>query len=148
METITKILEFQGPYRFLSNFYPAKMVWDGLEFNTSEHAYVAAKTLDRNLRIKISKITLPGNVKRFGRNMELRSDWEEVKIELMTEIVMAKFSQNPDLFEKLLATGDAILEEGNRWHDLVWGVCPPGSGKGRNELGKILMKIREGFKIK
>lgn len=57
----------------------------------------------------------------------------------MYEIVLAKFTQNPELLDKLKATGDAILIEGNYWHDTFWGVC---EGKGKNYLGKIIMKIR------
>lgn len=58
----------------------------------------------------------------------------------MYEICMAKFTQNEDLKEKLLATGNDILEEGNTWGDKVWGTV---NGVGENKLGKILMKVRE-----
>jgi ribA/ribD-fused uncharacterized protein len=146
MKAVNKILEFQGPYRFLSNFYPAPMVWDGIPFLASENAYVAAKTTDLALRMEISRIKKPGEVKRFGRKITVRPDWDEVKIELMKEIVMTKFIQNPDLMKRLLDTGDAILEEGNNWRDTVWGICPVGSGNGRNELGKILMRLRDEFR--
>uniref|UniRef100_UPI00345E83CD NADAR domain-containing protein n=1 Tax=uncultured Duncaniella sp. TaxID=2768039 RepID=UPI00345E83CD len=50
---------------------------------------------------------------------------------------------NPALAEKLIATGDAELVEGNYWHDTVWGVC---DGVGENHLGKILMRVREELK--
>lgn len=142
MATVTKIEEFQGPYRFLSNFWKCRFVWDNILWRSSENAYVAAKTLDRELRLEISTIDKPGDVKRFGRKIEIRPDWEEVKIGLMTEIVREKFGQNGDLALKLLDTERIILEEGNTWKDRFWGICPPGSGNGRNELGKILMKIR------
>ena len=54
-----------------------------------------------------------------------------------------KFTKHKDLKEKLLATGDAYLEETNHWHDTFWGVC---KGKGQNHLGKILMEVREELK--
>ena len=57
----------------------------------------------------------------------------------MEQILWAKFEQNPGLKEKLINTGDAYLEETNTWNDTFWGVC---KGKGQNNLGKILMKIR------
>jgi len=138
-----KISTFFGKYRFLSNFWPCEFVWDNIVWNSSEHAYVASKTLDRALRLKISKMAGKGEVKRFGRTIELRPDWEQVKYDIMLEIVRAKFRQNPDLKQKLLETGDAELEEGNTWGDRVWGVCPPNSGNGKNWLGKILMIVRK-----
>lgn len=67
-------------------------------------------------------------------------DWEEVKDKVMYEIVLAKFTQNPDLKEKLLATGDEHLEEGNTWGDTTWGTV---NGIGENRLGIILMKVRK-----
>lgn len=163
------ITEFQGPYRFLSNFWPAKFEWNGLLWHSSEAAYVAAKTNDRELQEALSEIIDPGSVKRFGRGlgplrvvkvvntrtgeevvkwltMSIRPDWDDVKLQFMNEIVRAKFEQNSDLLQKLLDTEDAILEEGNNWKDRYWGICPPASGNGRNELGKILMKIREEHK--
>lgn len=144
--TPEKIETFFGQYRFLSNFWACEFVWDNIVWQNSEGAYVAAKTLDREQRLAISKITEPGKVKRYGRSMELRPDWEQVKVPLMYEIVKAKFTQNPDLRQALIDTGDAILEEGNTWGDRVWGISPPGSGNGRNELGKILMRLREELK--
>ena len=79
-----------------------------------------------------------GRAKRLGR-VELRSDWEEVKIEVMREVLRCKFSQNPDLKAKLIATGDAELIEGNNWNDRFWGVC---RGVGQNHLGRLLMELR------
>ncbi len=64
----------------------------------------------------------------------------------MLELVLLKFTSHPELREKLLATDDMVLEEGNTWGDKVWGICPPGSGIGRNELGKILMDVREALR--
>jgi len=60
----------------------------------------------------------------------------------MEEIVRAKFTQNECLREMLLATGDAVLEEGNTWNDTFWGVHLK-NGQGQNHLGRILMKVRE-----
>ena len=58
----------------------------------------------------------------------------------MYDVCKAKFTQNPELAEKLLATGEQELVEGNNWNDTFWGMC---RGKGKNMLGNILMKIRE-----
>lgn len=141
------IIEFWKEYRFLSNFYPVEFVWDNIVWPSSEHAYQAAKTLDRRQRLIMSKLKSPSEAKQKGSWVYLREDWcDDVKIGVMYQIVKAKFRQNPDLKEKLLATGNAHLEEGNTWNDRFWGVCPPGSGNGRNELGKILMRVREELK--
>ena len=136
------ITSFFGKYRFLSNFYPAKVIYDGIEYPTSEHAYQAAKTLDQPTRIQIAALTKPGEAKHAGKKVNLRDDWDDVKISVMEEIVRDKFTRNPDLRQKLLDTGDQVLVEGNTWFDTFWGVC---NGKGRNELGKILMRLRKEF---
>lgn len=77
--------------------------------------------------------------KHYCRTLPLRADWEDVKLDIMHEVVKAKFEQNEELKEKLLATGDAYLEEGNWWWDRYWGVY---QGEGENHLGKILMRVR------
>jgi ribA/ribD-fused uncharacterized protein len=137
-----KIEEFRGEYRFLSNFFPSPFVFDNMEWSTVEHAYQASKSLDLKVRVRINLMNTPGETKRAGKKLKIRPDWEEVKIDLMTKFVTLKFSQNPDLAKRLKQTGNMILEEGNTWHDTFWGVCPPGSNKGQNELGKILMQVR------
>lgn len=137
MEPITK---FSGEHSFLSNFYPAKVVWEDIEFSTSEHAFQAAKSLDKGERIAIANLDTPGKAKRAGKKVKLRSDWNDIRIAIMAAIVELKFLQNPELMDRLVATGDAELIEGNNWNDTFWGVC---RGKGHNHLGKILMAVRE-----
>lgn len=133
------IKEFQGQYRFLSNFWYANVVFDGLVYPSVEHAYVAAKTLDVNQRSKFTDPAIkPGQVKQMGRRLKLRDDWEQVKLRIMEDLMRQKFSISP-LKEMLLMTGNQELIEGNRWGDTFWGVC---NGKGQNHLGKILMKVR------
>ena len=84
----------------------------------------------------------PGKAKGVGRRVALRPDWEEVKAEIMYEIVLSKFTQHPELAEKLLETGDKTLVEGNSWNDTCWGVNLQ-TGQGENRLGVILMRVRE-----
>lgn len=131
---------FSGKYRFLSNFFPAKVVYEGVEYPSSEHAYQAAKTLDIPTRLHIAAMETPGETKRAGKKLAIRSDWDQVKISVMEEIVRDKFTRNLTLRQKLIDTGDQILIEGNTWFDTFWGVC---NGKGQNHLGKILMKVRK-----
>ncbi len=134
-----KIGEFQGEYRFLSNFWPAPCIFEGRRYPSSEHAYQAAKSLDPAERARIAAMATPSEAKRAGRAMALRPDWESVKFDVMRACVRSKFAINSDLAEMLLATGDAVLEEGNTWGDRVWGVV---DGIGENRLGKILMDVR------
>ena len=135
-----KVESFSGIFRFLSNFYPAPIMYRGIAYPTSEHAYQAAKTLNENSRMNISILGSPYEAKKYGRTVALRVDWDEIKLEVMAEIVRAKFIQNPSLKEKLLATDDATLEEGNTWGDTYWGIC---KGEGENHLGKTLMELRD-----
>ena len=134
---------FRDKYLFLSNFSQARIKYNGLEFKNSEAAFQAQKVLDDDKRIPFTKLA-PKEAKRLGRQVEIRPDWEDVKDGIMEEVVRAKFSQNGNLQDKLLATGDAILIEGNTWHDCYWGVDIK-TGEGQNRLGKILMKIRSEF---
>jgi len=133
------VTEFKGQYRFLSNFYYCPVQFENITYPSSEHAYQAAKTLDLAVRNQILKIEKAGDTKKAGRNVIIRSDWEIIKIQLMEQIVYAKFKNNITLQNKLLATGDKILVEGNYWKDTFWGVC---NGTGLNYLGKILMVTR------
>lgn len=137
------ILEFKGRNEYLSNFSLCKFVWEGITWPHSEAAYQAAK-FPREKWAAFASMS-PGKSKREGQKPGVRPDWDDVKIEIMHTIVREKFCQNLHLLEKLLATGNAHLEEGNTWDDVFWGVCPPRSGIGRNELGKILMRIRAEF---
>lgn len=138
-----KIAEFQGDYRFLSNFWPAHVEFDGITYPTAEHAYQAAKTLDPAERRRIAALPTPAEAKREGRALPLRPDWEQVKLDVMERCVRYKFSHDADLRARLLATGDAQLEEGNAWGDRFWGVY---EGQGENWLGRILMTVRQELK--
>lgn len=137
------ITSFTGRYRFLSNFYPAAVVLDGVLYQSVEHAYQAAKTLDHKERKKFQVPLLPpADAKKMGRGVTLRPDWESVKLNIMLVLLRDKFyGTNPGhLTEQLLDTGDAELIEGNWWGDIFWGVC---NGIGENHLGKLLMQVRE-----
>ena len=139
------ILEFEGKYDFLSNFYPSPIFYDGITYPTNEHFFQAMKTLDQEERKKIAAADTPGKAKRMGRSVDLRPDWEKIKVEVMRLGLILKF-QNPDLKEKLLATGDEELIEGNWWCDQFWGSCNCSKHirtPGRNVLGMLLMELRK-----
>lgn len=134
-----RIDSFQGDYRFLSNFWPAEVIFENLTFPSVEHAYQAAKTLSLDQRQDIARLATPAEAKKAGHKLPQRPDWERVKFDVMEECVRYKFTNHEDLKAKLVATGETELVEGNDWGDVVWGVY---QGKGENRLGKILMKIR------
>lgn len=129
---------FQGEYRFLSNFWPVKVVFEGHVYTSVEHAYVAAKTTDENARAEIRNLRLAGQVKQYGKTLKLRDDWDTVKLSVMQSLLEQKF-EVLELQEKLLDTGTEELIEGNYWGDVYWGVC---RGVGENHLGRLLMHIR------
>lgn len=135
---------FQGEFRFLSNFWLVQVLLDGVPYRSVEHAYMAAKTLDPELREQMRSMDRPGDVKRFARTIQLREDWEDVKLDIMRDLVRQKF-KTPNLKRLLLATGNQQLVEGNTWGDRFWGVC---NGVGENYLGKILMDVRQSIKEK
>lgn len=133
---------FENDYFFLSNFYPAKVVMDGMTFQSTEAAFQAAKCKDISGRRDFVPLN-PSQAKRKGRHVELRADWEFVKVDVMRQLLLTKFTMNPSLGRKLLETGDATLVEGNDWGDRFWGV----DGTGRNVLGRLLMETRDYLKL-
>ena len=136
---------FSGEYAYLSNFYERPVTYNGITYSNSEAAFHAQKTLNPAMKLQFADLN-PSDAKKLGRKVKLREDWESVKDTIMYEVCLCKFLQNPDLKEKLLATGSEELEEGTYWHDNYWGNCHCEKCKdvpGGNHLGMILMKVRE-----
>ena len=143
------IKNFRGEYYFLSNMYPCEIRVHDLVFLNSESLFQALK-FRKNRELVQRFCGIDGfTAKSLGKKIRLSStaikEWNEFRITAMEKAVRAKFVQNPDLAKKLLATGDAELVEENTWNDTFWGVC---NGIGQNNLGKILMKIRNELKSK
>lgn len=134
------IREFRGKYLFLSNFSYYACYVGGTLYPTVEHAYQACKSEDPNLRLIIGSALTPALAKKYGRTAKLRPDWEKIKVKVMELCLRRKYERSPKARKLLIATGDALLEEGNHWGDTFWGVC---GGVGENHLGKLHMKIRE-----
>ena len=130
---------FIGPHRFLSNFFPATVEFEGQVYPSVEHAFQAAKTLDPVKREEIRRAESPGEAKRLGRNLDLRPDWSERRVEIMQELVRSKFREEL-LRSQLVGTGQEEIVEVSAWGDRFWGVH---DGMGENRLGKILMEVRE-----
>jgi ribA/ribD-fused uncharacterized protein len=143
---MTEIRHFRGRYEFLSNFDPVNIEFEGDTYPSVEHAYQAAKTLDPQKRAKIRAAYSPGLAKKMGRSLKLREGWNEMRVEIMRELLADKFSYS-DLAERLLETGDAELVFENGFGEAYWGVYEPPVGEsfGQNMLGKLLMEIRKGL---
>ena len=133
------IREFQGQYRWLSNFWSALVVYDGDEYPTVEHAYQSAKVPPHKRHPFRTPGVTAGQAKKLGRQLAFCEDWDDVKDEIMEDLVRQKFTNHPGLRQKLLETGNQLIEEGNPWGDRYWGAC---RGSGQNRLGKLIMKIR------
>jgi len=139
-------VEFKEEKRFLSNMYPCKVVIDGKIYNSSENYYQSSKFITTNPKLSIllsecdqhKSKSLANNYKK-----QIREDWNDVKLQVMFRGLIAKFSQHSNLRLKLLDTGDDHLEERNDWNDTFWGTY---KGEGQNNLGKMLMKIRDFFR--
>ena len=130
-----KVTEFQGEYRFLSNF------WIDDNDYCVEYFYQVAKCKNPEEAAKIMIAATPGQAKRAGRRVEIRDDWDNIKLLVMYILVRIKFKNEP-LRSWLLNTGNRELEEGNHWGDKFWGVDLD-TGEGENHLGKILMRVRD-----
>lgn len=136
---VSMISEFDGQYRFLSNFFMQDFEYEGRVWKSVEHAFQAYKFYPDVARMEeVANCATPGKAKRMGRLPGIRADWNQVRVQVMTDLVRIKFSV-PYLRERLLETGDEELIEGNSWGDTFWGMC---QGVGENHLGRILMQIR------
>lgn len=142
MTSIKKISQFQDEFRFLSNFYPSPIVHEGISYPTVEHFYQGQKVLDPKARKFFSLLKTPGDAKKEGRRCTLRQDWESVKDEAMWVGLKLKFAPGSVLAEMLIATENLILEEGNYWGDVYWGIDLKRK-TGKNKLGKMLMRLRQ-----
>lgn len=154
---------FRGDYAFLSNFYPApfkattyfafgadeeRVELGELTFPTVEHWMQATKARAENPQdfLLVLASSTPGHAKRAGRKILLRSDWEDVKEEVVLTGVRHKFLQNPILAQRLKETGNARLIEGNDWGDRTWGMVWDSillRWEGENLLGEILQQVRD-----
>jgi ribA/ribD-fused uncharacterized protein len=158
--TISVINRFRDKYFFLSNFYPCKPGTIHLHYGlcgndprwwpTTEHAFHASKFLTPAERDEIHAAASPGAAKELGHARPARPDWDSIKEDVMFHLLTEKF-KDPQLKEKLLRTSDAVLVEGNSWHDNFWGQCTcndclakatSGCLKQLNRLGQLLTLVR------
>ena len=153
------IKEFSGKYAFLSNLYECDVEYNGIHYKNADAAFQAQNCIAPKDRMSFPELK-PEEAIEFGRSVVLHEDrdsksisplennwisenyWEFEEYSVMDKIVRAKFTQNPDLAEKLLETGTSELVYGNSRGDTTWGVDLE-TGEGHNQLGDILTEIRE-----
>ena len=134
----------KDPYGEFSNYYVSPFTLQGKEWKTTEHYFQAQKHIGTEFEEVIRKAEQPGEAKNLARGKPYaRTDWEEVKVNIMYECCKAKFSTNDHLRKLLLSTGDAYLSEHTK-NDSYWG--DGGDDTGLNQLGKVLMKVRDELK--
>lgn len=139
---VIRFYSVNAEYGEFSNFAPYPITVRGKRWPTSEHFFQAQKFVSPRDQEEIRAANTPMLAARMGRDRKrkLRRDWERVKIGIMREAVEAKFRQHEELRALLLATGEAKLVEHTE-NDDFWG--DGGDGSGRNELGRVLMAVRE-----
>lgn len=131
-----------GKYGFLSNLYKKEIVFDNIKFKTPEHAYQFGKFRDQETRDWAMESPKPHLIAILSHGLfvwDIVSNWSQIKVKRMHDVLRIKF-QDPELREKLLDTKDAVLIEDSKT-DAFWGIGK--HGKGKNQLGKLLMKIRK-----
>lgn len=130
---------------YLSNYYLVPITIDGILYKSSEHYYQSQKTLDAAFAERIRTAETCDDAKNLGNSdeCEYRSDWKTYRNMAMLRVLIEKFTQNPELKEKLLSTGDALLVE-NSSHDYYWGRGADGTGF--NMLGRLLMATRDSMR--
>lgn len=128
-------------YGDFSNFAPFAIVLKGREWPTAEHYFQAQKFPGTEHEEAIRRAPSPMAAAQLGRSRSqpLRAGWEAMKEAVMREALRAKFTQHPELADRLLATGETGLVEHAR-NDAYWG--DGGDGTGRNRLGHLLMELR------
>lgn len=134
-------------YGAFSNFSAHPFELDGQNWPTSEHYFQAQKFEDEAYREQIRLANSPMIAARLGRSRKvpLRTDWEEIKDDVMRRAVKCKFHSHPEIRALLLSTGDELLIE-QTTGDYYWGVGT--NGTGQNKLGLILMEVRQELREK
>ena len=139
------ILFYDDEYYLLSNFSSHQVEYKGEIYPTAEHAYQAQKFTDRQLQeqVRYARSPLLAKDMAYKYKSQWRSDWQEIKVEVMTGVVLAKLKQHEEVRQALKKTGTAEIKE-NSPVDYFWGIGKDGSGQ--NQMGKIWMKLRDEIK--
>ena len=122
-----------------SNFYPCTVVYQHTVFQSSEQAFQWAKAVTIDDQRRMERVASAPASKRLGRLITVRPDWDRVKLQIMRDVLLCKFSQNSALATLILGTAGLPIRELAPWGDKFWGIC---NGVGQNQLGKALEWVR------
>lgn len=138
----------EKPYGAFSNLYRRPVIFEGVVFPTSEHAYQAGKARKPAVRDWILSAPTPALAAMAAHGLyiwDVAPDWAQTKFDRMRLVLRAKFDQHEDLRQLLVSTGNARLVEVGTVNNAVnrlWGEV---DGKGKNMLGAMLMELRESY---
>ena len=144
LDSDSTVYFYENEFYPLSNFSAFRLGMWGNDFDTSEHAYhwrrfnsCAPLTAERVRRARSAHEAF--RLAQANKGLQ-RKDWDDIKIEIMRQIIRAKAEQHPYVRKKLLETGDRRLVE-DSWRDSFWGWGP--DHKGDNMLGNLWMELRD-----
>jgi len=121
---VVVVSEFRGDHEFLSNFYRFQFYYAGRSWATAEHAFQAEKTDNPDWKVRIQLAGTPMAAKKLGRRAPMRPGWDLYGRHFaMRAIIATKFAPGLWTADRLVATGNAVLIEGNNHHDNTWGAC-------------------------
>lgn len=136
------ITSFSGDFAFLSIYYPCEIEYEGMLFSSALHAFCAARTPDLDDKRKFTSnaepILVAAKAEALSKTLPMRKDWMEIRNQVLDEVQTLKFSSYK-LSQRLLSTEQRLLSDDHS-RDRYLGHC---HGKGDNQLGKVLMRLRE-----
>lgn len=140
-EVVIKFYKVVNSYGLFSNFALTPIESKGVIYPTVEHYYQSQKFEDAKDQQEIIDSPTPAEARRRGndKTKNLRSDWEEIKVEVMFKGVLLKAFQHVNFRKMLLSTDNAMLVEDSPV-DSFWGIGKNQNGK--NMLGVVLMMVR------
>lgn len=127
-----------------SNFSEDPVTYQGTVYKTSEHAFQSQKPMYKKDSERIAACDTPMECAKMGRDRSIQivPDWDTVRLAVMWEVLLCKFTQNKEAQRALLSTGDAYLEERTK-NDSYWASGDDNAGgTGKNMLGKMLVEVR------
>lgn len=140
-----QIFFYEHEFYVFSNFSSFQLEWKGYLWPTSEHAYHSEKFSDPQILNGLKNACSAHDAMKlaYANKDKYRSDWDDVKLKIMKDILRAKTEQHSYVKKKLLESSDKELVE-DSWRDSYWGWGP--NKDGENHLGKLWMEIREEFR--